>query len=720
MTKVPKKRVYEAAKDFDLSSEALIKVLRELDYDIKSPMSVVTEEMIGAVKKKLEKDKAAFKRSDQKKRRKLEEKRKQEARVRTKVKEKRGRRDRRRRPRPRRTDQKVIEEKVKETLIKMEYGERVKRRRPKEKVEEVSEESKLIKVSEFVSVSELAATLGVEPNDIIAKCLGMGLLVTINQRLDFETIVTVADEFGYEVELLAEYGAEVFEEEEEGTEPLPPVVTVMGHVDHGKTSLLDYIRQANVMEGESGGITQHIGAYELELDGSKITFLDTPGHQAFTAMRARGAQLTDICVLVVAADDGVMPQTVEAIDHARAAGVPIIVAINKVDLPNANPEKVKQELLKQKVRLEEFGGKVMAANVSAKTGEGVEGLLESIVLEAEMLELKTMTKGLARGAIIESKVDRGKGAVATVLVRRGTLEVGDPFVAGLAWGKVRAMYDEHGKSVDAARPSSPVQVVGLDALPEVGDSFVVVDDEKRAREISRRRKLARRDQEQRKTAAMSLESFHEKVKTGETRELKVVLKGDVAGSVEALTDSLEGLSTDEVRLVAIHRGVGAINESDVLLALASQAIVIGFHVSPDSRARETAKREEVEIREYNVIYEAIDEVRAAMTGLLEPAYEEETVGTLEVREIFRIARVGTVAGCFVTSGRVGRGEKVKVTREGEEVHRGEVTSLRRLKDDVRAVEKGYECGVMIEGFEEYEKGDVLEAYQLKKVERSLT
>ncbi len=717
---MPKKRVYEAAKDFDLSSEALIKVLRELDYDIKSPMSVVTEEMIGAVKKKLEKDKAAFKRSDQKKRRKLEEKRKQEARVRTKVKEKRGRRDRRRRPRPRRTDQKVIEEKVKETLIKMEYGERVKRRRPKEKVEEVSEESKLIKVSEFVSVSELAATLGVEPNDIIAKCLGMGLLVTINQRLDFETIVTVADEFGYEVELLAEYGAEVFEEEEEGTEPLPPVVTVMGHVDHGKTSLLDYIRQANVMEGESGGITQHIGAYELELDGSKITFLDTPGHQAFTAMRARGAQLTDICVLVVAADDGVMPQTVEAIDHARAAGVPIIVAINKVDLPNANPEKVKQELLKQKVRLEEFGGKVMAANVSAKTGEGVEGLLESIVLEAEMLELKTMTKGLARGAIIESKVDRGKGAVATVLVRRGTLEVGDPFVAGLAWGKVRAMYDEHGKSVDAARPSSPVQVVGLDALPEVGDSFVVVDDEKRAREISRRRKLARRDQEQRKTAAMSLESFHEKVKTGETRELKVVLKGDVAGSVEALTDSLEGLSTDEVRLVAIHRGVGAINESDVLLALASQAIVIGFHVSPDSRARETAKREEVEIREYNVIYEAIDEVRAAMTGLLEPAYEEETVGTLEVREIFRIARVGTVAGCFVTSGRVGRGEKVKVTREGEEVHRGEVTSLRRLKDDVRAVEKGYECGVMIEGFEEYEKGDVLEAYQLKKVERSLT
>lgn len=705
-----KKRVHEVAKDLDLSSEALIKVLKNLKYDVKSPMSAITEEMIGAVRKKFEEDKVALKRADEKKR-KLGEKR-------LKAKKKRPKRERRR-PRPRKIDRKVIEEKVKETLLKMEHGEKVKRRKPKETLEEIPEQPKVIKVSEFVSVSEVASALGMEPNEVIGKCLALGLLVTINQRLDYDTIVTVADEFGYEVELLPEYGAELSEEKEEAVEPRSPVVTVMGHVDHGKTCLLDYIRQTSVMTGESGGITQHIGAYEVDLDRSRITFLDTPGHQAFTAMRARGAQLTDICVLVVAANDGVMPQTIEAMDHARAAGVPIVVAINKIDLPNAKPDRVKQQLMRKKVTVEDLGGKVMAVNVSAKTGEGVGDLLESILVEAEMLDLKTTTKGVARGAVIESRVDKGRGMIATVLVQRGTLRVGDPFVAGLVWGKVRALYDDQGRTVDIVCPSTPVQVLGFDGLPQVGDTFVVVEEERKAREISRKRKLAEREQRQR-TAAVSLETFQEEVRTGEAKELRVVLKGDVAGSIEALSDSLEGLTTDEVRLVVIHRGVGPINESDVLLAVASKAIVIGFHVSADTRARETAKGERVEIRKYDIIYEAIDDVRAAMTGLLEPIYEEQPLGRLEVREVFTIPRVGTVAGCFVISGQVRKGDKVRISRDDEPIYEGEASSLKRFKEDATLVETGYECGVRVDGFEDFQAGDFLNIYELKEVDRTLT
>ena len=473
------------------------------------------------------------------------------------------------------------------------------------------------------------------------------------------------------------------------------------------------------MTGESGGITQHIGAYEVDLDGSRITFLDTPGHQAFTAMRARGAQLTDICVLVVAANDGVMPQTIEAMDHARAAGVPIVVAINKIDLPNAKPDRVKQQLMRKKVTVEDLGGKVMAVNVSAKTGEGVGDLLESILVEAEMLDLKTTTKGVARGAVIESRVDKGRGMIATVLVQRGTLRVGNPFVAGLVWGKVRAMYDDQGRTVNIVCPSTPVQVLGFDGLPQVGDTLVVVEEERKAREISRKRKLAEREQRQR-TAAVSLETFQEEVRTGEAKELRVVLKGDVAGSIEALSDSLEGLTTDEVRLVVIHRGVGPINESDVLLAVASKAIVIGFHVSADTRARETAKGERVEIRKYDIIYEAIDDVRAAMTGLLEPIYEEQPLGRLEVREVFTIPRVGTVAGCFVISGQVRKGDKVRVSRDDEPIYEGEVSSLKRFKEDATLVETGYECGVKVDGFEDFQAGDFLNIYELKEVDRTLT
>jgi translation initiation factor IF-2 len=740
---VANRRVYQVAREFDLSSEALLKLLTGLGYSVKSHMSTVSDEMIQAVQRKFEADKEATKRADKEKkikqarakeqarrRRPPKPKKAPKAEAAPKEKEpkrrKKGKRSKRARPRRRKVDQAKVKMKVKETLARIERGDRIRKRRHHHtKVSEgVTEETRKLRVAEFVSVSELAKVLGVEPTELIAKLMELGLLVTINQRLDFDTIATVADEYGYEVELLPEYGAELFQEaadeDEEDLERRPPVVTVMGHVDHGKTSLLDYIRKTNVIEGESGGITQHIGAYSLVWDSQLITFLDTPGHQAFTAMRARGAQVTDMCVLVVAADDGVMPQTVEAIDHARAASIPVIVAINKVDLPSASPDRVKRDLAEHGILVEDYGGDVMSVEVSAKTGEGIDALLEAILVQAETLELKANSTGWGRGTVIESRVDPGKGSVATVLIQQGSLTVGDAFVAGQASGRVRAMYDEWERNVDIALPATPVQVLGFDELPYVGDSFLVVEDERRAREIGRRRKLARREQLRRASVEMSLRAFQEMLKLGETKELKVVLKGDVAGSVEALSDSIEGLTTEEVKLTVIHRGVGPINESDVLLASASKAIIVGFHVSPDTRARDAAQRNGVEIRLYDVIYEAIDDIKAAMTGLLEPEYHQVVTGNVEVREVYHISRVGTIAGSYVKSGVVTRGCLVRLIRDNQLVFEGKISSLKRFKDDVREVTAGFECGIGVEGYDDFCEGDILEMYRLEEVRKSLT
>jgi len=719
-----KQRIYQAARELDLSSEALLKVIRSLGFTVKSHMSVITDEMYDAVKKKMAEDQAEAKKTDLKRTREREQiRRPKTATVRlerpSRKKVKKGK------PKRRKIDQNKIREKVKETLVHMERSSRGKKRKYRtERTPDagVVEENRL-RVSEFVSVSEVASLLGVEPTEIIAKLLELGLMVTMNHRLDFETISMIADEYGYEAELIPEYGAQLFEAEEEKGEDLAgraPVVTVMGHVDHGKTSLLDRLRETDITSGESGGMTQHMGAYELTVGEHKISFLDTPGHEAFTAMRARGAQITDICVLVVAADDGVMPQTIEAIDHARAAGVQILVAVNKIDLPTANPIKVKQDLAQHGVLVEEFGGETLCVEVSAKTGQGLDDLVEAILLQAEALELRACCSGPARGVIVESRLDRGKGTVATVLVQKGTLRAGDSFVAGLCSGKVRAMHDEHGTDVKEVLPSTAVQVIGFNGTPDVGDTFLVVEDEAKAKELSRKRMLARREQAFRASGeAVSLRKFQEDLKSGKSKELKIVLKGDVWGSVGALADSIQSLSTDEVKVNIIQRNVGPIKESDVLLAAASKAIVVGFHVKPDARARDTATRNSVEVRLYNIIFEAIDDIKLAMTGLLEPEYEEVSLGKAEVKETFKVSKTGLIAGCFVVSGEIRRGASAKVLRNEECIYTGTVESLKRFKDDAREVPAGMECGVGIAGVEDLEAGDVIECFELKEVARDL-
>ncbi|TET45765.1 translation initiation factor IF-2 [candidate division TA06 bacterium] len=717
-------RIYQAARDFDLSSEALLKVIRSLGFTVKSHMSVITEEMIEAVKKRFAEEKAAAKETDMKRVREREQMAKpRTSTVRLERPRKKGKRTR---PKKRKIDQKKIRQKVRETLIQMEKSTRTKKKRYKsERVPDagIVEENKL-RVSEFVSVSEVGSLLDVEPTEIIAKLLELGLVVTINHRLDFETISMIAEEYGYEAELIPEYGAQFLDTEEEKDEDLTacaPVVTVMGHVDHGKTSLLDKLRKTDVTAGESGGMTQHIGAYEVKVGENRIAFLDTPGHEAFTAMRARGAQLTDICVLVVAADDGVMPQTIEAIDHARAAGVPIVIAINKIDLPTANSMKVKQDLAQHGVLAEEFGGSTLCVEVSAKTGEGLDELIETILLQAEMLDLRACCSGPARGVVVESKLDRGKGTVATLLVQKGCLHVGDAFVAGLYSGKVRAMHDEHGVDLAEVGPSTAVQIIGFTGIPEVGDTFFVVEDEARARTLSRKRMLARREQAFRAAGdGVSLRKFQEDLKSGKSKELKIVLKGDVWGSVGALADSLQGLSTDEVKVKIIHSNVGSIKESDILLGAASKAIVVGFHVKPDARAKEMAARDNVEVRLYDIIFEAIDDIKLAMTGLLEPEFEEVVVGKAEVKQIFKISKLGMIAGCSVISGEIRRGISAKLMRESESIGVGIVDSLKRFKDDVREVPAGMECGIGISGQEDIQVGDIIECFEMKEVLRSLS
>jgi translation initiation factor IF-2 len=632
-------------------------------------------------------------------------------------------------------DQEAVQANILKTLQGMKGGVRGKGRRSDEPsyreqlagrlAEEREKEKTRIRVNEYISVSELAGLMKVPATQIVQFAFKeLGMMVTVNQRLDFDQIELIASEFGFQAVKEEEYAAEAAaaEPEEEGELAFrPPVVTIMGHVDHGKTSLLDHIRKANVVAGEAGGITQHIGAYNVSLgDGKAITFLDTPGHQAFTAMRARGAQVTDIVVLVVAADDQVMPQTVEAISHARNAGVPMIVAINKIDLPAADVDKVKRDLLQHNVVLEEFGGNVLSAAISAKKGTGVDHLLEQVLLQAELLDLKANPEGRAHGAVLEATLDPGKGPLATVLVQKGTLHVGDDFICGKFSGRVRALFDERGKQVKEAGPSVPVQILGFEGVPSAGDAFTVVADAVEAREIAQRRQRLEREAQSRRTQkASSLEDFSRALKEGEVSMLRIIIKADQGGPAEALADALAQLSTPEARVDVVHRGVGAISEGDVLLAKASGAIILGFHVRPDTNARAAAEREQVDIRTYRIIYEAVDDVRNALEGLLKPEEKEIVLGEAEVLQLFKVSKVGTIAGCTVRSGVIQRTARVRVIRDGTPVYTGTISSLKRFKDDVREVREGLECGIGVENYNDLKVGDRIEAFRMEEVKRTL-
>jgi translation initiation factor IF-2 len=589
--------------------------------------------------------------------------------------------------------------------------------------ETVEREKTIIRATEFLTANELANLMNVSVGDIISKCIALGLMVSINQRLEKDTITLVADEFGFAVEFQEEFTTDSLQDTPDDPLtliPRAPVVTIMGHVDHGKTSLLDYIRKANVVAGESGGITQHIGAYEVTAPGRRpITFLDTPGHEAFTAMRARGAQVTDIAVVVIAADDSVMPQTWEAIAHAQAASVPIIFALNKVDRSEANPDRIRQQLSDRNILVEEWGGKYGAVEVSARTGKNVDGLLDRIALEAEILELKANPDRVARGVVIEAEVDRGRGIQATVLVQKGTLRLGDPFLAGVYSGRVRAMFDERGHKVEVAGPSAPVQILGFDGIPAAGDQFIVLASDSEAKEISSRRQQLKREQDFKQVRFITLDDISAQIKQGGVQHLRLILKGDVDGSVEALADSLLRLSTPEVKVEMVHRAVGAITENDVQLAAASSAIILGFHVHPNLAARKLAAVERVEIRLYSVIYDCINEVREALEGLLSPEEKEEITATIEVRDIFKVPKAGTIAGCYVLDGKIARNNKVRLLRDGLEVYSGGISSLRRFKDDVREVDSGYECGIGLENFNDVKAGDVIEAFKIVEIKRKL-
>ena len=794
------KRIYEVAREFNLSSAAMVEQIGSLGFDVKNHMAVCTEAMIEAVQKKFDSERQATRRKlrrrdDDQKERETQARKPRTSRRRAvrpvaqststsssanrqrprrrrrrtdypkvvvedisqvsavkpkeekpavadkakpeakqdeaKTRKRPPRKRRRRRKRPV-VDEREVSANVRRTLAQMSSGTtpsrtRRRRRQDSDTPEDApdSGDGQVLKVNEFTTVGELAAQMDLRPTEVITQCLKLGLMVTINQRLDMDTLTLVADAFGFGVEQLEEYGEDMLEEAEaEGAKadlkPRPPVVTIMGHVDHGKTSLLDYIRETNVMEGEAGGITQHIGAYHVELgDGREVCFLDTPGHEAFTAMRARGASVTDVVVLVVASDDSVMPQTVEAIDHAKAGNVPLVVAINKIDLPTANPDKIKRELTEHNVIVEDYGGTVQVCEISAKTGQNIDALLELLALETEMLEIKADPDRRAKGTIVESKLDRGRGNVATVLVQEGKLKVGDPFITGMFNGRVRAMLDERGVPVDVAGPSRPVQVLGLAGLPQAGDTFHVVENEREARDISQKRQQLRREQEFHRVRRVSLADIHKQIETGNIEELRLIIKGDVDGSVEALQDALLQIEHEEVRLSVIHRAVGAISESDILLASASEAIIIGFNVRPDANAREVAAHERVDIRLYRVIYEVVEDIRAALSGLLAPKIEENVQGEAQVRELFQVPRIGTIAGCLVSQGLIHRTTSARVLRDGVVIYEGRIGSLRRFKDDVREVQNGFECGIGIENFNDVKVGDVIETYELVETSRTI-
>ena len=597
------------------------------------------------------------------------------------------------------------------------------RQKTEDEMAQIEAESKILKVTEFITVGEIATMMNVSSTEIISTCMTLGIMVTMNQRLDAETLTIVAEEFEYEVSFEKAELEENIEEENDDVEdlhPRGPIVTVMGHVDHGKTSLLDNIREENVIAGESGGITQHIGAYGVTLEnGQKITFLDTPGHEAFTAMRARGAQVTDIAIIVVAADDDIMPQTKEAISHAQAAGVPIVFAINKIDKPNANPDKIKEALAAMNLMVEDWGGKIQSQDISALNGTGVSELLEKVLLEAELLELKANPNRKAKGTVVEAFLDKGRGYVSTILIQNGTLKMGDYLLAGKQSGKVKAIFNERGVNLDLAPPATPVSILGLDGAPQAGDTFLVLEDEREAKQIAAKRTQLIREQSVRTQRHITLDEIGRRIALGDFKELNIILKGDVDGSVEALTDSLQKLSTGEIEVNIIHKGVGAITESDVLLASASDAIVIGFNVRPMGNARAIAEKEEIDIRSYSIIYDAINDVKDAMEGMLSPEMREEVTGNVEIRETFKISKVGTIAGCMVTSGKVFRNSSIRIIREGVVIFTGDLVSLKRFKDDVKEVAKGYDCGLQIKNYNDIKIGDILECFQEIAIKKSL-
>jgi translation initiation factor IF-2 len=629
----------------------------------------------------------------------------------------------------------VIKKEIQETLARLSNKQKnkgVKLRKEKRQIQANRREEEalqaeidkgILKLTEFVTVSELASMMGQTPTAIIGTLMSIGIFASINQRLDAETIVMVAEEYGFSVEWVSADVTESIQEAEDNPEDLtdrPPIVTVMGHVDHGKTSLLDYVRKANVIAGESGGITQHIGAYGVLLEnGQKITFLDTPGHEAFTAMRARGAQVTDIAIIVVAADDDIMPQTKEAISHAQAAGVPMIFAINKVDKPAANPEKIKEQLAGMNLLVEDWGGKYQSHDISAKFGQGVPELLEKVLLEAELLDLKANPNKPALGTVVEAQLDKGRGYVSTILVQAGTLKVGDYVLAGKNHGKIRAMFDERGHQIKEAGPSTPVSVLGLDGAPTAGDKFNVYEDEREAKQIAAKRTQLMREQSVRTQKHITLAEIGRRIALGQFKELNIILKGDVDGSVEALSDSFSKLSTEEIQINIIHKGVGAITESDVLLASASDAIIIGFNVRPQGNAKQLAEKEEIDIRNYSIIYAAIDDVKDAMEGMLSPEMREEITGTAEIREIFKVSKVGTIAGCMVTDGKIFRNSQIRLIREGVVIYTGELTTLKRFKDDVKEVSKGYDCGMQIKNYNDIQANDLIECFQEVEVKKKL-
>ncbi len=629
-----------------------------------------------------------------------------------------------------------IQEQIKETLARLTGGGKskgAKHRRDKrqavseemeKQLEQAEKEKSVLKVTEFVTVSELASMMDVSPNDVIAACMSLGMFVSINQRLDAETLTIIAEEHGFTVEFVSateetEVDLDV-EDSEEDLKERAPIVTVMGHVDHGKTSLLDYVRKANVIEGEAGGITQHIGAYSVKVgEDKKLTFLDTPGHEAFTAMRARGAQVTDVVIIVIAADDSVMPQTKEAINHAQAAGVPMVFAFNKIDKPGANADKIREELSGMNILVEDWGGKYQAQEISAKSGQGIEDLLEKVILEAEVLELKANPEKNGVGTVIESELDKGRGYVSTLLVQAGNLKIGDVLLAGCYSGKVKAMFDDKGNNVEKVGPSTPVSILGLNGAPSAGDKFHVMDDEREARSIAERRLQLQREQGVRTQKHITLDEIGRRLAVGDFKELNIIIKGDVDGSIEALSDSLQKLSTDKVEVNIIHKSVGQISESDVMLAAASDAIIVGFQVRPSANARKIAEKEQIDIRLYSIIYDAIEEIKDAMEGMLAAKIEEQIVATVEIRELFKVSKVGTIAGCMVQDGKINRNSKVRVIREGIVVYTGELGSLKRFKDDVKEVAKGYECGLNVANFNDIKVGDIIEAYEEVEVKQKL-
>lgn len=632
--------------------------------------------------------------------------------------------------------EKEIQDQVKETLARLTGGGKsksVKHRRDKRQaaeeealknIEREEKEKSTLKITEFVTANELAKMMDVNVNEVIGACMSLGLFVSINQRLDAETISIIAEEYGYTVQFVSASENLDFEQEEEDDpkdlSERPPIVTVMGHVDHGKTSLLDYVRKANVIAGEAGGITQHIGAYSVKLEnGKRITFLDTPGHEAFTAMRARGAQVTDIAIIVIAADDSIMPQTKEAINHAQAAGVPIVFAFNKMDKPGANADKLREELSAMNILVEEWGGKYQTQEISAKFGNNVDELLEKVLLEAEMLELKANPNKKGRGTVIESELDKGKGYVSTMLVQTGTMKIGDVLLAGCYSGRIKAMFNERGQKITEAGPSTPVSLLGLNGAPSAGDKFYVMDDEREARNIAEKRLQLVREQGARTNKHITLDEIGRRLAIGDFKELNIIIKGDVDGSIEALSDSLQKLSNEQIEVKIIHKSVGQISESDVMLAAASEAIIVGFQVRPSVNARKIAEQEQIDIRLYSIIYDAIEEIKDAMEGMLAPKFEEKITGTVEIREIFKISKVGTIAGCMVQEGKIYRTSKVRVIRDGIVVYTGELGSLKRFKDDVKEVAKGYECGLNIHNYNDIKVGDIVEAYEQVEVKQKM-